>query len=103
MALLPSGQTYNWYFNNADQITNITYDAKFYGFKSPDSFHIIDGRNGSSTALSFSANNNGDWFFNKTIKDLFYLSKTLSLFHLYDLLTSGPQMLHDNFDPFTHF
>ncbi|MED6281140.1 Fibrocystin-L, partial [Characodon lateralis] len=86
MALLPSGQTYDWYFNNADQITNITYDATFYGFKShqyviikhnftqsPDSFHIIDGRNSSSTALSFSANNNGDWFFNKTIKDLFYL------------------------------
>lgn len=33
MALLPSGQTYNWYFANADQITNITYYAKFYGFK----------------------------------------------------------------------
>lgn len=33
MALLPTGHTYNWYFVNADQITNITYDAKFYGFK----------------------------------------------------------------------
>lgn len=33
MALLPSGQTYNWHFDNADHITNITYDAKFYGFK----------------------------------------------------------------------
>ncbi|XP_038131411.1 PKHD1 like 1, tandem duplicate 1 isoform X2 [Cyprinodon tularosa] len=86
MALLPSGQTYNWFFNNAGQITNITYDAKFYGFKSdqfviirhnftqsPDSFRIIDDRNGSSTPLSFSDNNNGDWFFNKTTNDLFYL------------------------------
>ncbi|CAG5956366.1 unnamed protein product [Menidia menidia] len=33
MALLPSGQTYNWYFDNVDQITNITYNARFYGFK----------------------------------------------------------------------
>ena len=33
MALLPSGQTYNWYFDNVDQVTNITYNAKFYGFK----------------------------------------------------------------------
>ncbi|XP_024857831.1 fibrocystin-L isoform X2 [Kryptolebias marmoratus] len=85
MALLPTGETYNWYFDNADQITNITYDAKFYGFKSdqfviinhnftqsPDSFHIIDDRNASSTALSVS-NNNGDWFFNRTTNDLFYL------------------------------
>ncbi|PWA19457.1 hypothetical protein CCH79_00020609 [Gambusia affinis] len=86
MALLPSGQTYNWHFDNADHITNITYDAKFYGFKSdqfviikhnftqsPDSFHILDDRNGSSVALSYSGNDNGDWFFNKTTNDLFYL------------------------------
>lgn len=33
MALLPSGQTYNWYFKDMDHITNITYAAKFYGFK----------------------------------------------------------------------
>lgn len=33
MALLPSQQTYNWYFNNMDHITNITYASKFYGFK----------------------------------------------------------------------
>ncbi|XP_017158739.1 PKHD1 like 1, tandem duplicate 1 [Poecilia reticulata] len=86
MALLPSGQTYNWHFDNADHITNITYDAKFYGFKSdqfviikhnftqrPDSFHILDDRNGSSAALSFSGNDNGDWFLNTTTNDLFYL------------------------------
>uniref|UniRef100_A0A3B5MVU8 G8 domain-containing protein n=1 Tax=Xiphophorus couchianus TaxID=32473 RepID=A0A3B5MVU8_9TELE len=86
MALLPSGQTYNWHFDNADHITNISYDAKFYGFKSdqfviikhnftqsPDSFHILDDRNGSSAALSFSGNDNGDWFFNKTTNDLFFL------------------------------
>jgi len=33
MALLPSGQTYNWYFRDVDQITNISYQAKFYSFK----------------------------------------------------------------------
>lgn len=33
MALLPSRQTYNWYFRNVDYITNITYSAEFYGFK----------------------------------------------------------------------
>lgn len=115
MALLPSGQTYNWHFDNADHITNISYDAKFYGFKvkpgktrpeevrhgplrltapsplpqsdqfviikhnftqSPNSFHILDDRNGSSAALSFSGNDNGDWFFNKTTNDLFFLSQT---------------------------
>lgn len=32
MALLPSGQTYNWYFRDMDHLTNITYSAKFYGF-----------------------------------------------------------------------
>jgi hypothetical protein len=35
MALLPSGQTYNWYFKDVDQITNITYSAGFYSFKVP--------------------------------------------------------------------
>lgn len=33
MALLPSGQTYNWYFENVDHVTNITYSGKFYSFK----------------------------------------------------------------------
>ncbi|KAM4540003.1 PKHD1 like 1, tandem duplicate 1 [Odontesthes bonariensis] len=86
MALLPSAQTYNWYFDNVDQVTNITYDAKFYGFKadqyviinhnftqSPDSFHIVDKRNGSSTPLSFSSSHNGDWFFRNDTNDLFYI------------------------------
>uniref|UniRef100_A0AAQ5X4Y6 Polycystic kidney and hepatic disease 1 (autosomal recessive)-like 1 n=1 Tax=Amphiprion ocellaris TaxID=80972 RepID=A0AAQ5X4Y6_AMPOC len=86
MALLPSGQTYNWYFDNVDQVTNITYSGKFYGFKpdqfviinhnftqSPDSFRIIDRRNGSSSLLSFSSNKNGDWYFNNSTNDLYYI------------------------------
>lgn len=35
MALLPSGQTYNWYFRDMDHLTNITYSAKFYSFGVP--------------------------------------------------------------------
>uniref|UniRef100_A0A3Q3X6F5 Uncharacterized protein n=1 Tax=Mola mola TaxID=94237 RepID=A0A3Q3X6F5_MOLML len=86
MALLPSKQTYNWYFKDMDHITNITYSAKFYGFKSdeyviinhnltqsPDLFHIIDERNGSSAPLSFSSNSNGDWFFDNSTNDLYYI------------------------------
>ncbi|XP_035537797.1 PKHD1 like 1, tandem duplicate 1 [Morone saxatilis] len=86
MAMLPSGQTYNWYFANMDHVTNITYDAKFYGFKpdqyviinhnltqSPDRFRIIDERNGSVTPLSFSNNNNGDWYFDNSTNNLYYI------------------------------
>ncbi|KAM8840499.1 PKHD1 like 1, tandem duplicate 1 isoform 3-T3 [Spinachia spinachia] len=86
MALLPSGQTYNWYFKDMDHITNITYSAKFYGFSSDqyviinhnltqslDRFRILDERNGSSRPLSFSDNNNGDWYFDDSSNDLFYI------------------------------
>uniref|UniRef100_A0A3B4Y513 PKHD1 like 1, tandem duplicate 2 n=1 Tax=Seriola lalandi dorsalis TaxID=1841481 RepID=A0A3B4Y513_SERLL len=86
MALLPSGKTYNWYFDDMDHITNITYSAKFYGFKSdqyviinhnftqsPDRFRVIDERNGSSAALSFSGNDNGDWFFDDGSNNLYYI------------------------------
>lgn len=31
--MLPSGETYNWFFENMDHLTNISYKAKFYGFK----------------------------------------------------------------------
>ncbi|XP_062266639.1 PKHD1 like 1, tandem duplicate 1 [Platichthys flesus] len=86
MALLPSRQTYNFFFDNMDQITNITYQSKFYGFKSdqyliinhnftqsPDSFHIIDRRNGSAAPLSFSNNENGDWYFDDSSNNLYYM------------------------------
>ncbi|XP_011607160.2 fibrocystin-L isoform X2 [Takifugu rubripes] len=86
MALLPSGKTYRWNFRDMDHLTNITYSAKFYGFapdqfviinhnltQSPDWFHIIDKRNGSLSPLSFSSNVNGDWFFNTSSNDLYYI------------------------------
>ncbi|XP_054620387.1 fibrocystin-L-like isoform X2 [Dunckerocampus dactyliophorus] len=86
MAMLPSGDTYTWYFENADHLTNISYKAKFYGFEadqyviinhnltqSPDKFRIIDERDGSSSPLSFSANSNGDWHFDNSTNNLFYI------------------------------
>uniref|UniRef100_A0A8D3DR72 PKHD1 like 1, tandem duplicate 2 n=1 Tax=Scophthalmus maximus TaxID=52904 RepID=A0A8D3DR72_SCOMX len=86
MAVLPSGDTYNWFFKDMDHITNITYTAKFYGFKadqyviinhnltqSPDSFHIIDRRNGSSTPLNFNNNSNGDWYLDDSSNNLYYI------------------------------
>ncbi|KAF0024292.1 hypothetical protein F2P81_023094 [Scophthalmus maximus] len=86
MAVLPSGDTYNWFFKDMDHITNITYTAKFYGFKadqyviinhnltqSPDSFHIIDRRNGSSTPLNFNNNSNGDWYLDDGSNNLYYI------------------------------
>uniref|UniRef100_A0A3P8VH65 PKHD1 like 1, tandem duplicate 2 n=1 Tax=Cynoglossus semilaevis TaxID=244447 RepID=A0A3P8VH65_CYNSE len=86
MVMLPSKQTYNWFFRNMDQLTNITYESKFYSFKSdqyviinhnftqnPDSFHIIDRRNGSLRPLSFNSNDNGDWYLDEDSNNLYYL------------------------------
>uniref|UniRef100_A0A3Q3JRM8 Polycystic kidney and hepatic disease 1 (autosomal recessive)-like 1 n=1 Tax=Monopterus albus TaxID=43700 RepID=A0A3Q3JRM8_MONAL len=92
MALIPSQQPYNWYFNNVDYVTDISYNAKFYGFKpdqyviishnftqTPDRVHIIDDRNGSLTPLSFSNNTNGDWYFNNSSHIFNYIVNLLSL------------------------
>ncbi|XP_036421459.1 fibrocystin-L-like [Colossoma macropomum] len=86
MALLPSAQTYNWYFRDTSQITDISYSATFYGFrpqdylivnhnltKKPDYVRIVDNRNSSSVPLNYSVNVNGDWYFNKSSNDLFYM------------------------------
>uniref|UniRef100_A0AAV2K2L6 G8 domain-containing protein n=1 Tax=Knipowitschia caucasica TaxID=637954 RepID=A0AAV2K2L6_KNICA len=86
MALLPSDMTYMWSFDDAEHITNISYTATFYGFKpsefviighnftqSPDRFHVVDNRNGSAAPLSFSQNQNGDWYFHKEDNSLYYM------------------------------
>ncbi|KAF7655004.1 hypothetical protein LDENG_00062160 [Lucifuga dentata] len=86
MALLPSYETYNVFFENADHITNISYSAKFYGFKQdeyviinhnftqkPNSFYIVDKRNESTTPLNYSSNQNGDWYFDDSSNDLYYI------------------------------
>ncbi|XP_075995316.1 PKHD1 like 1, tandem duplicate 1 [Genypterus blacodes] len=86
MALLPSNHTYIMEFVNMNQITNVSYTAKFYGFKpgqyliinhnftqSPDSFTVVDKRNESTTPLSYSNNQNGDWYFNEDDNNLYYI------------------------------
>ncbi|MCJ8746157.1 hypothetical protein PDJAM_G00138700 [Pangasius djambal] len=91
MALLPSDKTYNWYFRNASQISNISYSAVFYGFKpqdyvivnhnltqNPDQVSVVDSRNGSANPLNPSVNINGDWYMDKSSNNLYYIvsSKT---------------------------
>ncbi|XP_075681934.1 fibrocystin-L [Rhinoderma darwinii] len=86
MALLPNTESFNWYFSNVDFITNISYTSTFYGFKSedyvmishnftqkPDMFNILDVRNRSEEALSWTNNSNGDWYFNDNTTTLTYL------------------------------
>ncbi|XP_056106662.1 fibrocystin-L-like [Rhinichthys klamathensis goyatoka] len=86
MAMLPTGQTYNWNFDGASQITNISYNGMVYGFQrenyiimnhnltqTPDHFRIIDDRNGSSQPLNHTANVNGDWYFNESSRSLYYM------------------------------
>nr|XP_055075127.1 fibrocystin-L-like [Misgurnus anguillicaudatus] len=86
MALVPTGQTYNWNFDRGSQITNISYNGVIYGFKpenyiilnhnftqAPDQFQIIDFRNGSSQPLNPTVNVNGDWYFNQSSNNLYYM------------------------------
>ncbi|KAG9478621.1 hypothetical protein GDO78_012332 [Eleutherodactylus coqui] len=86
MALLPNANSFNWYFNNVNFITNISYTSTFYGFKSedfvlishnltrkPDRFKIIDVRNESTQMLVWNNHSNGDWYFNDNTTTLTYL------------------------------
>ncbi|KAI7798957.1 putative fibrocystin-L, partial [Triplophysa rosa] len=86
MAMVPTSQTYNWQFERGSQITNISYNAMIYGFKpenfvilnhnltqTPDQFQIIDKRNGSSQPLNPAVNVNGDWYFNQSTNNLYYM------------------------------
>nr|XP_014351910.1 PREDICTED: fibrocystin-L [Latimeria chalumnae] len=86
MALVPYSDTINWYFQDVDHITNISYSAKFYGFKvedyvlvshnftqRPDMFNILDIRNESLAPLSWANNSNGDWYFEDNSTTLYYL------------------------------
>uniref|UniRef100_A0A3B4AFD8 Uncharacterized protein n=1 Tax=Periophthalmus magnuspinnatus TaxID=409849 RepID=A0A3B4AFD8_9GOBI len=86
MALLPSKETFLWSFIYGEQITNISYFSTYYGFKpdeylimghnftqSPDMFHIVDNRNASAAPLSFSQNENGDWYFDESDNTLYYM------------------------------
>ncbi|XP_073714530.1 fibrocystin-L [Misgurnus anguillicaudatus] len=83
MALVPTGQTYNWYFEYGYQIS---YIGLIYGFKpddyiiinhnftqAPDAFHIIDERKGVSKPLDPTVNVNGDWYFNESSRNVYYM------------------------------
>lgn len=48
--------------------------------QTPDRFRIIDDRNGSSQPLNPTANVNGDWYFNQSSRNLYYMGKTTRLF-----------------------
>ncbi|KAK2830693.1 hypothetical protein Q5P01_018624 [Channa striata] len=85
MALVPSRQTYNWYFDKADYLTDISYTATFYGFKPNqyviinhnftqriDRVHVLDYREASSAPLN-STSNNGDWYFDNSTNNLYYI------------------------------
>ena len=53
--------------------------------QSPDRFYIVDNRNGSSVPLNANVNGNGDWYFNKSSNNLFYMGKTSDLFSQYSI------------------
>lgn len=47
--------------------------------QSPDRFDVIDSRNGSTSPLSYSNNENGDWYLDNSTNNLYYISKTKDL------------------------
>ncbi|XP_067676837.1 fibrocystin-L-like isoform X2 [Haliotis asinina] len=86
MALLVDGDTYNMTFENAEHITNISYDATVYRFLSndhliicqlvarPDRFSIADSRiNETVGSLNVTADINGAWYYKESEGQLCYL------------------------------
>ncbi|XP_033099078.1 fibrocystin-L-like, partial [Anneissia japonica] len=87
MITLIDGDTYNFFFEHADHVTNITYNSRFDGFSDgdfviinhnltqrPDHFETTDvSRNNSMNMLTYENNDYGDWHFDNETKDLFYL------------------------------
>nr|XP_055075131.1 fibrocystin-L-like [Misgurnus anguillicaudatus] len=108
MALVPSNQTYNWYFGDDYQFSTITYTGMIYGFKPEDyiilthnftqdfeglQFHIIDDRNGASQPLNPAVNVNGDWYFNKDSYMVYYLVSGRD--HVFRSISSVDRSLKD--------
>ncbi|CAH1789358.1 unnamed protein product [Owenia fusiformis] len=89
MVSLVSGYQYDMVFDNADQITNLTYNGKFYGLtndeyaiilhsmhQAPDRFTVDPSgafRNSSSTALTYSGNQLYDYRFDDNTNEFTYL------------------------------
>lgn len=92
MALLPTAETYNLKFINAEHITNFSYHGGFYGVAkddfltishtltqdlydsiSVDAFPKKDYVYEQKSSLSYSGNENAQWYFDKNDKILSYL------------------------------
>lgn len=58
-------------FPQSDQYVIINHNFT----QNPDSFHIIDRRNGSLRPLSFNSNDNGDWYLDEDSNNLYYLGE----------------------------
>ena len=89
MLTLINGDTYTMFFDKAGQITNISFSGRFDFFgqqdfvlmkhnltQTPDRFSIVgDDRNATAAVPTYAANTNGDWHFDKSLKEFTYLSK----------------------------
>ncbi|XP_073714826.1 fibrocystin-L [Misgurnus anguillicaudatus] len=108
MALVPSNQTYNWYFEDGYQISTISYTGMIYGFKPEDYiilthnftqdfegfwFNIIEYRKGASQPLNPAVNVNGDWYFNKDSYSVYYLVSGRD--HVFRSISSVDRSLKD--------
>ena len=89
MLTLIKGETYTFFFENADHITNITYNARFDDFgdgdfvllkhnltQEPDRVVITGTITEPSAAVPTYANNkHGDWYYDSAQKELIYIGK----------------------------
>ncbi|XP_046549966.1 LOW QUALITY PROTEIN: fibrocystin-L-like [Haliotis rubra] len=86
MALLVDGDTYNLTFENAEHVTNISYDATVYRFltnnhmtfcqrvERPDRFSIADSPiNETVGGLNVNTDVNGAWYYKESESQLCYL------------------------------
>ena len=91
MITLVDGGNYNFFFEDRDHLTNISYTATLDDFgvgdyvlfnhnftQKPDAFSITgDIRNGSTTVPTYDGNEHGDWSFNNATRIFTYLGEYL--------------------------
>ncbi|XP_054766411.2 fibrocystin-L-like [Lytechinus pictus] len=87
MLTLVETETYNFYFENVDHVTNISYSARFDEFsdgdyvimnhnftQSPDAFALTGQvTENVGRPLDYVEDENGEWYFNNMTNNLFYL------------------------------
>ncbi|XP_033119895.1 fibrocystin-L-like [Anneissia japonica] len=87
MITLVEGDTYNFVFEDVDQVTNITYSSAFYNFnngdyvimnhdftQAPDVFATIGVvTNSTKEMVTYENNTYGDYYFNRENNSLYYL------------------------------